>query len=60
MVRRVMIECPETGDAVSTGISMDETLFHKSAMMRKSFVCSECGQTHFWNRAEAFLEGDAG
>jgi hypothetical protein len=49
----VMIKCPSTGRAVSTGIEMSnlDTLPSVIATMR----CSACGHVHEWTRDGAWL-----
>jgi len=49
----VMIECPSTGHAVSTGIEMagDEQLPTVTATM----VCPACGRIHEWTKDKAWL-----
>jgi hypothetical protein len=55
----IMIKCPQTGEAVSTGIEVERDTFvalpDASAQMR----CPACGEDHIWRKAQAWLaDGD--
>jgi hypothetical protein len=51
----VMIRCPETGQAVQTGIGMDFKTF-KKVTMRDNVLgsCPACGHDHLWQAEDAF------
>ena len=52
---RVMMECPRTGKPEYTGFEMDPAMFDNTlfcAIIRK---CRQCGQTHKWAKADAWL-----
>ncbi|NQU62049.1 MAG: hypothetical protein HQ512_13035 [Rhodospirillales bacterium] len=57
---RVMIECPETGEPVFTGMTFDWPSFENVKIGEKSVRCSVCGDEHFWKRPDAYLEEDGG
>ena len=49
----VMIKCPSTGHAVSTGIEMPS--MDRLPTVIATMVCSACGCVHEWTRADAWL-----
>ena len=49
-----MIKCPQSGDAVHTGLAMDAEAFH-AVTLSYEVKCSACGATHHWTNANAFL-----
>jgi len=51
----VMIRCPETGEAIPTGIGMPYEAL-KSVVMRDNTVvgCPACGGDHVWQGEDAF------
>lgn len=51
----VMINCPQTGVAVSTGIETDQTTFERLPDAEVRLLCPRCGQTHIWRKANATL-----
>lgn len=52
----VMITCPTTGEVVPTGIAMDPESFKSSDLRSNSVGCGACGQSHTWEKGEAFLD----
>jgi len=54
-IRRVTIKCPQNGEPVHTGITMDEEAF-KNVTLQYELACPKCGQRHYWTKADAFLE----
>jgi hypothetical protein len=53
---RVMILCPETGEAVPTGLAMTAEAFLAAEIPRKTLVrCSACAGTHEWGKHDAHL-----
>jgi hypothetical protein len=55
----LMIECPNTGHAVSTGIEIDEDSFASLPDTLSRSNCPLCGAEHVWWKGEAWLsEGD--
>jgi endogenous inhibitor of DNA gyrase (YacG/DUF329 family) len=57
---RIMINCPNTGKPVFTGMTMDRESFEQdsNAFSQTGTPCSECGELHKWQKQEAFMEGD--
>jgi len=55
-----MIECPETGEPVYTGMTFDWPSFENVKIGEKSIRCSHCGDEHIWKRPDAYLEEDGG
>ncbi len=54
----VMITCPSTGRAVSTGIEMQAV--DQLPIVIATMMCSACGSVHEWTKNEAWLvEGGA-
>jgi hypothetical protein len=51
----VMMTCPTTGEAVPTGIGMDAETFKSADLSSNSSGCSACGQSHTWDKGEAYL-----
>jgi hypothetical protein len=51
----LMITCSKTGEAVSTGVGMDPGDFATVDIEGREFGCPACGQTHFWEKSEAFF-----
>ncbi len=52
----VMIDCPDTGRAVSTGIEMFS--IEPLPMVTATTVCPVCGRTHKWTKDDAWLAED--
>jgi len=55
-----MIHCPETGNAVYTGMTFDYPSFENVRIGERSVRCSDCGDDHRWKRKDAFLDEDGG
>ena len=53
--RRVMIKCPQTGQAVQTGVALDDEAF-ETVKLDYSFQCPACDRTHRWTKSDASLE----
>lgn len=51
-----MIECPETGKPVSTGMAMDKKSFQSSVLKNNTLKCPKCGKKHTWDKKDAFLK----
>ena len=51
----VMIRCPETQQAVSTGIQVDRTAFHSMPVFFSSTFCPLCRATHEWFAKDAWV-----
>lgn len=55
----VMIKCPKTGKPLPTGIAMDKKSFESSSMSNNSVGCPHCGESHVWNKRDAWVaEGE--
>jgi hypothetical protein len=52
----VMIRCPYRGEAVSTGIEIDEGTFQRLPDTLILSRCPLCGLEHVWWKTEAWLE----
>ena len=55
---RVMINCPETGVSVYTGMTFDWPTFENIKIGERIILCSSCGDEHKWKRRDARLEED--
>ncbi|MGY8708156.1 hypothetical protein RAD16_20640 [Bradyrhizobium sp. 18BD] len=51
----VMIKCPETGNAIPTGIEMDGEKFRCSVVFFSRTYCRTCAATHEWFAREAWV-----
>jgi hypothetical protein len=51
----VMIKCPQTGRAISTGIKADRESFRCSAVFFARTHCSICQTNHDWFAKEAWV-----
>lgn len=51
----VMITCPNTGRAVSTGIETDARSFASLSDVPKQSKCPVCGSVHVWWKREAWI-----
>jgi hypothetical protein len=51
----VMIKCPKTGSAISTGIKADRESFRCSAVFFARTHCPTCQASHEWFAREAWL-----
>ena len=54
----VMIRCPNTSRAVSTGIETEPSVFRKLPNIAARMHCPACGQEHVWRTSEAWLAGE--
>jgi hypothetical protein len=54
----VMIRCPNTGNAVSTAIETEPTVFRRLPKVASSMLCPACGQEHVWMTSSAWLAGE--
>jgi predicted RNA-binding Zn-ribbon protein involved in translation (DUF1610 family) len=55
----VMIKCPSSGRAVSTGIELEEQTFIQLPNVGSGMSCPACGGHHVWRKIDAWL-GDGG
>jgi hypothetical protein len=51
----LMIRCPKTDTPVSTGVGMERDDFDAFDIEGREFGCPACGETHFWQKSEAFF-----
>ena len=56
----VMVTCPNTGRAFSTGIESDPRTFASLPDVLSRAKCSHCGAEHIWWTREAWLAADGG
>jgi hypothetical protein len=54
-VASLMIACPNTGQAISTGIETDEFSLRQIADVPSRTPCPICGLVHTWWKREAWL-----
>ncbi len=52
----VMIRCPVTGQAVSTQIETEPSIFSVLPQVETHTICPLCGQDHVWTRRDAWLQ----
>jgi hypothetical protein len=52
----VMIRCPVTGQAVSTQIETEPSIFSTLPQVEAHTLCPICGQEHVWTRRDAWLQ----
>jgi hypothetical protein len=55
----VMIRCPETRRAISTGIEADRAAFRSTPVFFSRTLCPLCRATHEWFAGDAWVR-DAG
>ncbi len=52
---RVMIACPVTGKAVSTGIETELATPQQAVPFVSSARCAACGAQHQWSHSDAWI-----
>jgi hypothetical protein len=52
----VMVKCPATGRAISTGIDMDEARFRRTVVFMGRSYCRHCRTEHEWFAGDAWVE----
>ena len=55
VVSRVLIRCPETGEAVDTILMLRPAAF-EALRGEHGFRCARCGKVHNWRKEDAWLE----
>lgn len=57
-MKAVMIKCPRTGVAVSTGVIVQDDAAHASLPVEEVILmdCPSCGDTHVWDKRASFLD----
>jgi hypothetical protein len=56
VISRVLITCPETGEAVGTVLRLRPSAL-ETLRGEYRFRCNRCGKIHAWSREDAWLEG---
>ncbi len=51
----VMIRCPRTGQAISTGIEMEPSVLDRLPLVQAWRHCPACGEEHAWDARTAWL-----
>ncbi|HET9534243.1 MAG TPA: hypothetical protein VFP43_02715 [Mesorhizobium sp.] len=51
----VMIMCPVTGQAVSTGIDTELATLDQAHPFHSFVLCPVCGAKHGWSRSDAWI-----
>jgi hypothetical protein len=51
----VMVKCPQTGQAIPTGIETDRESFARSAVFFARTRCPRCRTDHAWFAREAWV-----
>ncbi len=51
----VMIRCPQTRRAISTGIKVDRATFQSTPVFFSRTYCSLCRMTHEWFAKDAWI-----
>jgi hypothetical protein len=54
-VSRVLVRCPETGEAVGTVLRLRPSAF-EALSGEHGFRCARCGKVHTWRKEDAWLE----
>ena len=44
------VRCPQTGETVSTGISMADAAFDVAQLEDNRFLCPSCNHIHSWSK----------
>ncbi|QIG93070.1 MULTISPECIES: hypothetical protein [unclassified Bradyrhizobium] len=52
----LMVKCPQTGDAISTGIRTDRESFRRSAVFFSRTNCPFCRTDHAWFARDAWVD----
>jgi len=52
----VMIRCPRSNQAVSTGIETEQSVFNRLPEVAARLHCPLCGGEHFWTARNAWLQ----
>jgi hypothetical protein len=54
-ISRVLIQCPDTGQAVGTVLRLRPSAF-EALHGEFAFRCTRCGKVHTWRKENAWLE----
>lgn len=52
----VMVRCPQTGHAISTGIETDRESFRRSTVFFSRTLCPFCRADHVWFARDAWVD----
>ena len=52
----VMVKCPQTGHAISTGIKTDRESFRRSTVFFSRTLCPFCRTDHAWFARDAWVD----
>jgi hypothetical protein len=55
---QIAIRCPNKGEMITTGMTMDRGSFESSTISDNSVQCPACGETHTWSKEDATLTDD--
>lgn len=58
---KLIIDCPNTGKPVSTGMDLPKSTFESTTLENNTTDCPhpDCPEdTHTWNKEDAYLEGE--
>lgn len=55
---KILTRCPETSEIVPTRLSMDASTFALLNISGHDLDCPACGQSHRWEQAKAWVEGE--
>lgn len=53
---RVMIECPNTGKMIYTGMNLNWSTFESTFIGEACIRCPKCGEVHEWRREDVFMD----
>jgi hypothetical protein len=55
-IRHVMIRCPNSGEGVPAGSSVDASAFTAGGSEERVLLCPHCHEEHTWSMKDAWLE----
>jgi hypothetical protein len=58
-MHEIMITCPETGKAISTGVFSDSKSLALTPFFVSHVQCPACGGQHSWSKSDAWLRDRA-
>jgi hypothetical protein len=54
----ILTRCPETGRAISTGLTTESVIFESLPKVPVPVKCPDCGEVHKWTTATAWVSGE--
>ena len=51
----IVIRCPKTDKVISTEMAVSKKAFELGTYVNGTVKCPECGETHTWNKKDAWL-----